>query len=793
MRCGRPLQSRGICLLVLVVLSSALLLLWLSSQPIHARDESYSNGGGPPGSAALVAPPANGNFAHRLRSSLRGFATKAVHKGDVLLHRLQHSRLAQRLRRGRGRGGSSGSGETLELTTNGDHTEEYSEEGEDAQQLRDDHLAQHLPTEALMLSRAGTDELSPELDIAAAEDLPSPSRAPPSLPAATTATVLPTPSQCAKIVADHIAGRPPPTDTNGDGGALLLQPPPAMLSAEDEEEFEMPPAPEPGSPLHGLVVATRFWASSPSDLSSLRRFVSRSLAQAQMVLVALNIDADRADTMGFLAALKVPRDRLRVVPVTPWLGVSSALNALALTAASSPINATRILFQSVEVSLMPEQVQALVHELDAQRDQLVVGAVLDGHLFEETKTPSAAPLHTSLTEAALDADDDEFEQTSHVIDGHNAPWNTAALWHLPSLLQTGFITVSDGVPKGVHQFGQEEVPTINLLQGLARAARRQRASSAATGSFGAAVSSAATALDVHRWRVTLLHVGEVSWSHSFSSASARKEWHARKMSSKLSRARHHMDVLGGGLRPGRVEHRVARVHHQQQPQQQQQHRAEAASRWRRPGEESQQQAQRDGILAAQQLSPVAAAALESSRASMAAGAAASRTNVIQNSFAPATTVGRQPPSAPLLSHSNVKASMELTAETEGEGGGAQLQLQQGSLEMYSPPTMPASSSMPASPSRDSISSSSSSSPKLAIPSFKRRVGLQRPPPSSAAASAAGAAAGFDGASLRSQGSSLRRDSLPTQAHSTPYDSAHEHDDDERMDVKIRRGIPIGRH
>jgi hypothetical protein len=49
------------------------------------------------------------------------------------------------------------------------------------------------------------------------------------------------------------------------------------------------------------------------------------------------------------------------------------------------------------------------------------------------------------------------------------------------------------------------------------------------------------------------------------------------------------------------------------------------------------------------------------------------------------------------------------------------------------------------------------------------------------------------ASLRSQGSSLRRDSLPTQTHSTPYDSAHEHDEDERMDVKIKRGIPIGRH
>jgi len=689
--CGRLWPSSG-WLMLLALMAIALLLHVSMQQQQPVRAEEYSSGGGPPGSAALAVPPGSNGLAHRLRSSLRGIASTAKLKGDVLLYRLKHSRLADKLR-GKGRPPNAAGEEDEEDDAAAE--EPIGDEEADAEEDTASPQLHRLSDMTLVLSRAREAEEAGDFADAEIAALP------PSV-------LLPTPAQCAKIVADHVAGRP----AAQPGEALHPAPAKDTLSGVLSAPLLVPPPPAANSLFSGLVIATRFWASSPADLPNLRAFVERSLGQAERVLIALNVDADRADTLGFVEALELPRERLRVVPVTPWIGVSPALNALSLTASS--LNATRILFASVEVSLTREQVQALAHEMDAQPDQLVVGAVLDGHLFEETK-----PQQTTSRLSGDEEDEEIPDGTSHAIDGHNAPWNTAALWHLPSLLQTGFLTVSDGLPKGVHHFGQEEVPTINLLQGLARAAHHMETHLRDAESSGpqAADAAAVAALDVHRWRVTLLHVGDVSWSHSFSSsiatAAARNEWHARKMASKLSRAAHHMSVLGGGLRPGRVEHRVARVHKHSAAV-----LAEAQEAETRPLATAQQDMARD--IAAARRSAIAGA-----------GEAA----------APLVDAGASRLSS---ARSATKAPVEFAVSAAYNA-----------VESVNTPATP----LPAASDG-------------AVRRLPRPVLLPaRAPAPPTAAAAAGAASAF----------------LADRAF-----SPHAHEGDERMDVKIRRGIPIGR-
>ena len=589
--------ATGLSLLLLVVVGSTLLLRLSMAGSGTAAE--YQAGGGPPGTAALNAPP--GSFAHRLRSSWKVLTSLAQKQssGSGGWSTNDHGAAAAVARIAEpGAAVSAAAAASLAAPLLAvPRPQRKITKAPVTPSLRGDAAARHaaeVAAAAAVTPPAVLAEFSPSVADSAApstvEELTSGALAfvRDALRGPTGAAVPahPTPSQALRLALDHLAGRPAPA-----AGAPLSPAPAAP--AFSSVPMVVPPPPGPDSPLHGLVVATRFWATSTAQLGALQRFLESVLPYAERVLVALNVEQDSADTLGFLAGLDLPPSRVQVLAVTPWLGVSTALNALALSAAQ--MNASRVLLQNVHVSLTEAQLRALVHEFDSRPDQLVVGPVLDGHVFEETKS---APASSSSSSPSGSGDDDVLREeeeseplssfatddaTSHEINGHNAPWNAAALWHVPTLLQTGFLTVADGFPRGIHQYGQEEVPTINLLQALAagaKAHRYARRGAAAGGAHHAhaavsngngsgngapsssgAASGAAGAADLHRGRVTLLHVGDVSWAHSFPSALARKEWHERKMHNKLARAAHHMSVLGAGLHPGRVEHRIARVHH----------------------------------------------------------------------------------------------------------------------------------------------------------------------------------------------------------------------------------------
>jgi len=303
---------------------------------------------------------------------------------------------------------------------------------------------------------------------------------------------------------------------------------------------------------------------------------------------------------------------------------------------------------------------------------------------------------------------------------------------VPSLLQTGFLAVSDGLPKQTHQYGQEEVPTINMLQALGRAAMRQRKQDAKL-----AGGSAATPWeDVHRSRVTLLHVGEVVWSQSFSdtsssSASARRAWVAKKMASKLSRAQHHMRILGPALPPARVQHRIASVHVDKQ----------AAAPL--PGEE-QQPPQQDEQVEERDVGAGSTPPSKASKPSLRQRAAAAATAVAKAAAASLRLHPQSPPQA---------VAEEAAAPSRAESP-AVLEHTPTAASVPPPPAAAAAADVDA--GTDEYNSSPS-------------------PPSSAAPLP------------RHQSRAKPRSPPPPPAHQ------HEHDADQQMAVKIKRTIPIGRH
>jgi hypothetical protein len=106
---------------------------------------------------------------------------------------------------------------------------------------------------------------------------------------------------------------------------------------------------------------------------------------------------------------------LQVVPVTPWGKFVPALNALVRYAAVE-CHAQLILFVSAETEA--PSITPLLDNMD--NSTLVVGALLEGHQFDDTAERVA-------------------------LNGRTTPWNTLALWNLEKLALTGFPLVSDGL------------------------------------------------------------------------------------------------------------------------------------------------------------------------------------------------------------------------------------------------------------------------------------------------------------------------------------------------------------
>lgn len=183
-----------------------------------------------------------------------------------------------------------------------------------------------------------------------------------------------------------------------------------------------------------LIVATRLHTSNeaiPIDTEKLRRWCEDVLGYCDELILV--VDQRYFESLrGVFAAFK---ERLKVFHIHPWISFTQPLNMIVEKALS--VKATKLLFQSIEVTLEKEDIDNLLKEMDEKT--LVVGAKLHPkHGDRKGKQP---------------------------LNGWNSPWNTLALWDLQKLGLTGFLSISSGnidhIPGGV-----EEVVVISLLQHL---------------------------------------------------------------------------------------------------------------------------------------------------------------------------------------------------------------------------------------------------------------------------------------------------------------------------------------
>jgi len=178
---------------------------------------------------------------------------------------------------------------------------------------------------------------------------------------------------------------------------------------------------------------------------------------------------------------------ITVIPVTPWNNFVPALNAIISEASGSDF----CLIVSAETFVSPASVGKLLAHLD--ETTLVAGGVLPGH--------------------------DYFPHTIQPLNGRTAPWNTLCVWNVPLLSLTGFPLVADGVHAGRDGSpgvsGVEEVSTIAVLQRI---------------------------LGADNAKAKLVPLSDVTWETDFADT-VRKEWHERKMTSKIERSARHLELL----------------------------------------------------------------------------------------------------------------------------------------------------------------------------------------------------------------------------------------------------------
>jgi hypothetical protein len=109
---------------------------------------------------------------------------------------------------------------------------------------------------------------------------------------------------------------------------------------------------------------------------------------------------------------------VEVQPVCPWGAFTHPLNIALKIALDEGYE--QILFQSLEVSLTTADRDLLLAHFD--HHTLVIGPVLEGHVFNEGENP---------------------------LRGRTTPWNTCAIWSVAKLSLVGFPSIGDGIPNEV--------------------------------------------------------------------------------------------------------------------------------------------------------------------------------------------------------------------------------------------------------------------------------------------------------------------------------------------------------
>eukprot|EP00808_Paulinella_micropora_P004863 g75051.t1 len=218
--------------------------------------------------------------------------------------------------------------------------------------------------------------------------------------------------------------------------------------------------------------ATRFYSSNQRDIKNLHSFLDRACSYSTHILVALNSQTMTDKAMRLTKTYQKRKECLgvevRFINMNP-LGLTTTLNSIALLAGRE--GASYLLIQSIEVKALSSHVDLLYRALDSHLNATVLNAAVAKTSLLTTPTaaartngPSSGPSGILAAGFSL-SPYHEFEEGLHTITGLRSPWNTMCLWHLPSLMLTGFPLVSEGLTGGTG-YGIEEVVTVSLLQQL---------------------------------------------------------------------------------------------------------------------------------------------------------------------------------------------------------------------------------------------------------------------------------------------------------------------------------------
>jgi hypothetical protein len=175
-------------------------------------------------------------------------------------------------------------------------------------------------------------------------------------------------------------------------------------------------------------------------------------------------------------------------------------------------NGTRrslILYLSQEMTVNPQTIVTMIDAFIEDSDTLVIGIRCSGHdVIDQQEQQLQQPTNANNI-------------TLRPLNGTTTPWNTLAMWDIPKLGLTGFPLVAEGIhPETIVKGGGvEEVSAITLLQKIL------------------ALGKAKAKLlcfpdDTSEWKT-----GE------FEGDPVRKEWHDRKMKSKVERPAKQIAVL----------------------------------------------------------------------------------------------------------------------------------------------------------------------------------------------------------------------------------------------------------
>ncbi|KAL3800895.1 hypothetical protein ACHAW5_002046 [Stephanodiscus triporus] len=244
---------------------------------------------------------------------------------------------------------------------------------------------------------------------------------------------------------------------------------------------------------------------------------------------------------------------MRVMPVTPWGKFVPGLNAIVSHCANA--GARRVLMISAEIRISKDGVEMLSSYFDD--DTLVVGAALRGHDHRRRRLRRNIPASSSSSSAEdRGVGGEEREEAAEVeveLTGRTAPWNTCAIWDVNKLALTGFLLVSEGLHRA------EGGVVVGCEGGTNNAnTNTTKSTSTSTDAGAAGVEEVATIAVIQRVlshrraraKLVMLRPDMIDWDEDFDDDEGRREWHERKMRSKLSRARRQLELLnlvGSGI------------------------------------------------------------------------------------------------------------------------------------------------------------------------------------------------------------------------------------------------------